>query len=88
MKEGLEQGRKQGLEQGRKQGLAQGLEQGKKQGLEQGRTEGKAQGLTAGIKLAQDIFKLHIAGISSDKIADECGITEEEVLEILKPALS
>lgn len=81
---GKEEGLKEGLEQGRKQGL----EQGKKQGLKQGRTEGKAEGLTAGIKLAQDIFKLHIAGISSDKIADECGITEEEVLEILKPTLS
>lgn len=49
-----------------------------------GREQGLAQGRTEGLKLAKDIFRLYKAGLSPDKIADECGISVEQVEDILE----
>ncbi len=49
---------------------------GREQGLEQGRTEG--------LKLARDILRLHKSGVAPDKIADECGISVEQVKGLLE----
>ncbi len=53
---------------------------GREQGLEQGRAEGRMEGL----KLARDILRLHKSGVAPDKIADECGISVEQVKGLLE----
>lgn len=52
---------------------------GREQGMEQGRTMGRMEGL----KLARDILRLHKSGVAPDKIADECGISVEQVKDLL-----
>ena len=39
--------------------------------------------ITEGILLAKKIFRLAAEGVQTEKIAAECGVTEEQVLEIL-----
>lgn len=59
--------------------LITGREQGRSEGLQQGLTQGRSEGL----KLAKDILRLHRAGVSPDKIAEECGVSVEQVMDIL-----
>ena len=44
---------------------------------------GREQGKTEGLKLARDILRLHKSGVAPDKIADECGISVEQVKDLL-----
>ena len=75
--EGLEQGRNEGLEQGRNEGEAIGLKKGRNEGeaigLKKGRSEGAAQEKR---EIAKN-FK-H-AGIPIDVIAENTGLTAEEI---------
>lgn len=57
-------------------GIEKGLEQGLKKGVNQGRKEG--------ILLAKKVMKLSAEGMSEANIAQSCGITPEEVHEILE----
>ncbi len=45
---------------------------------------GREQGRTEGLKLARDILRLHKSGVAPDKIADECGISVEQVKGLLE----
>ncbi len=56
--------------------LRESEERGKKQGIRQGENQG--------IQLAKRIYKLSEKGISLKAIAEECGITEKRVREILE----
>lgn len=49
-----------------------------------GMEEGIKQGKKEGLKLAREIFRLYRAGISPEQIAKECGVSVEEVKEILE----
>ena len=49
-------------------------------GMEEGIKQGKKQGL----KLAREILRLYKTGISPEQIAKECGVSMEEVKEILE----
>lgn len=49
-----------------------------------GMKEGIKQGKKEGLKLAREIFRLYRAGISPEQIAKECGVSVEEVKEILE----
>lgn len=44
---------------------------------------GREQGRSEGLKLAKDILRLHRSGVSPDKIAEECGVSVEQVMDIL-----
>lgn len=45
---------------------------------------GKEEGIKQGLKLAREILRLYRAGISPEQIAKECGVSVEEVKEILE----
>lgn len=49
-----------------------------------GREQGLAQGRTEGLKLARDILRLRKSGVPLNKIADECGVSAEQVKDILE----
>lgn len=49
-----------------------------------GMEEGIKQGKKEGLKLAREILRLYRAGISPEQIAKECGVSAEEVKEILE----
>lgn len=51
--------------------------------LEEMKNKSKAEGKAEGVELTKRIFKLYAQGISIEKIADECKISEEEVKSIL-----
>ena len=44
----------------------------------------REEGREEGILLAKKIFRLAADGVKAEKIAEECGVTEEQVLEILE----
>ena len=45
---------------------------------------GKEEGIKQGLKLAREILRLYKTGISPEQIAKECGVSVEEVKEILE----
>lgn len=49
-----------------------------------GMEEGIKQGKKEGLKLAREILRLYKTGISPEQIAKECGVSVEEVKEILE----
>ena len=49
-----------------------------------GRSEGLKVGRTEGIRLTKLVFQLSLKGESPEAIADKCGISPEEVREILE----
>lgn len=57
---------------------------GRSEGLKVGRTEGIQLGRTEGIRLTKLVFQLSLKGESPEAIADKCGISPEEVREILE----
>ncbi len=71
---------KESEEKGMKNGLKQGMETGIKQGME----SGLKQGLQNGLELAKNIYKLFKAGASPEKIAEEFGLSVEQVREMLE----
>lgn len=85
IEEGRMEGIKQGIKQGVEQGIKQGIEQGIKEGIEQGIEQGKAEGIREGIKQGELEMKRQIAanlkkaGISTDIIAQNTGLTEEDI---------
>ena len=63
-------------EKARISGHAQGRAEGCELGIEQGKTEG--------IRLAKLVFRLSSEGKTEEEIAGECGMSEEQVREILE----
>ena len=61
---------------GHAQGRAEGRTEGCELGLERGKTEG--------IRLAKLVFRLSSEGKTEEEIAGECGMSEEQVREILE----
>ena len=52
--------------------------------LRESEENGLNQGLQNGLKLAKNIFKLFRAGISPEEIAEKCGISVEQVKEMVE----
>lgn len=71
------------MESSLRRGIRQGREEGRKAGVEEGRREGRKEGINEGLKLAQKILKLQKVGENEEKIAEICGLTVEQVREIL-----
>ena len=78
---GLEEGRKAGLKEGREAGLRDGREVGLKEGREAGFKEGSAAGFKEGSAAAvkEMARKFKTSGISADIIAENTGLTKEEI---------
>ena len=55
-----------------------------KEADERGRAAGMESGSTEGIQLAKQVFRLSRSGVSESEIARQCGITVEQVKEILE----
>ena len=68
------------LKESEENGMRQGMETGLKQGME----SGLKQGLQNGLELAKNVYKLFKVGVSPEKIAEECGISVEQVREMLE----
>lgn len=71
--EGREEGRMEGIIEGREEGRKEGLEEGRMEGLEEGRKE--ANNDTA-------VRMLKRGKMSVQEIAEDCGISEEQVRKI------
>ena len=52
--------------------------------LRESEENGLKQGLQNGLELAKDIFKLFRAGVSPEEIAERCGISVEQVREMVE----
>ncbi len=52
--------------------------------LRESEENGLKQGLQNGLELAKNIFKLFRAGISPEEIAEKCGISVEQVKEMVE----
>ena len=57
---------------------------GKSEGLQIGRLEGLSEGRSEGITLAKQVFKLSAQGGQPAAIAEKCGISLDQVMEILE----
>ena len=64
--------------------LKEADERGRAAGMESGLKAGKESGRTEGIQLAKQVFRLSGSGVSESEIARQCGITVEQVKEILE----
>lgn len=60
--------------------LQEALSQGESKGLAEGRSKGRSEG----ILLTKQIFKLSAAGEPIESIAGKCGVSAEEVRQILE----
>ena len=83
LKQGEEIGLKRGEEIGLKRGEEIGIKRGKEIGMKCGEEIGLKRGEKNGIQLAKRIFKLEQEGKSYEEIAEICGISTEQVEEIL-----
>ncbi len=72
-RKGIEQGRAEGRAEGHAAGLSEGRSEGEAIGLKKGRSEGAAQ------KQREIAKNLKHAGISVDVIAENTGLTAEEI---------
>lgn len=64
--------------------FADELRESEENGLKRGLESGLKQGLQNGLELAKDIFKLFRAGVSPEEIAERCGISVEQVREMVE----
>ena len=64
--------------------LKEADERGRAAGMESGLKAGKESRRTEGIQLAKQVFRLSRSGVSESEIARQCGITVEQVKEILE----
>ena len=79
-----EKARISGHAQGRAEGRAQGRAEGRTEGRAEGRAEGHEEGRAEGLELAKRIFRLSSEGKSQEEIAEKCGLSPEQVREILE----
>ena len=49
-----------------------------------GKSEGRSEGRSEGITLAKQVFKLSAQGVQPAAIAEKCGISLDQVMEILE----
>ena len=63
---------------------AESMKKAKADGVTQGVSQGITQGRSQGITLTKMVFKLSMKGESPASIAEQCGISEKEVLQILE----
>ena len=79
-KHGLEEGYAEGHKEGHAEGLKAGLKEGHAEGLKAGHKEGHAEGLKEGIRNVA--YNLKKSGIPIDIIAENTGLTIEEIEEL------
>jgi flagellar biosynthesis/type III secretory pathway protein FliH len=65
-----------------KKGKAEGLAEGKAIGMEKGKAEGLAEGEAKG--LTKVVINTHRAGYPIETISAMTGLTEEEIIKIIK----
>ena len=70
-------------EESKEEGKREGISIGRTEGISIGRTEGITIGRSEGISLGKQVFRLWLAGKPEEEIAKACGISVEEVREIL-----
>ena len=64
--------------------FAEELKEADERGRAAGMERGIEQGMERGLKIAKQVFRLSGSGASETEIAEQCGITVEQVREILK----
>lgn len=62
----------------------QGMERGRSEGMERGWSEGIERGRAEGLKLAKTIFRLSAQGVPAEEIAQQCGLSADQVREVLE----
>lgn len=69
-----------GYSKGKKDGIEEGIAEGRAEGREEGRAEGREEGAKSkSLEIARNLKQL---GVSSDKISDATGLTEDEIASI------
>ncbi len=64
-------------------GLQRGMELGIAIGEQKGEAKGKAEGIAEGIAFTKSVFKLHLQGLSAEKIAEQLGVETKIVTDLL-----
>ncbi len=64
--------------------FAEELKEADHQGMERGRSEGMERGRSEGLKLAKTIFRLSAQGVPAEEIAQQCGLSADQVREVLE----
>lgn len=64
--------------------FAEELKEADHQGMERGRSEGMERGRPEGLKLAKTIFRLSAQGVPAEEIAQQCGLSADQVREVLE----
>lgn len=64
--------------------FAEELKEADERGRAAGMERGIEQGMDRGLKIAKQVFRLSGSGASETEIAEQCGITVEQVREILE----
>lgn len=64
--------------------FAEELKEADHQGMERGRSEGMERGRAEGLKLAKTIFRLSAQGVPAEEIAQQCGLSADQVREVLE----
>lgn len=64
--------------------FAEELKEADYQGMERGRSEGMERGRAEGLKLAKTIFRLSAQGVPAEEIAQQCGLSADQVREVLE----
>ncbi len=64
--------------------FAEELKEADERGRAAGMERGIEQGMERGLKIAKQVFRLSGSGASETEIAEQCGITVEQVREILE----
>lgn len=64
--------------------FAEELKEADHQGTERGRSEGMERGRSEGLKLAKTIFRLSAQGVPAEEIAQQCGLSADQVREVLE----
>lgn len=64
--------------------FAEELKEADHQGMERGRSEGIERGRAEGLKLAKTIFRLSAQGVPAEEIAQQCGLSADQVREVLE----
>jgi predicted transposase YdaD len=87
MKTAIEKGHSagwaEGLVEGMEKGREEGLVEGEAIGMEKGREEGLVEGMEKG--RSEMIRTLYNNGLSVEQIEAFCGLSQEQIREIIKP---
>jgi flagellar biosynthesis/type III secretory pathway protein FliH len=75
-----EEGRREGMQEGKREGMREGMQKGIQEGKREGMQEGKREGMQEGMRKVA--LKMKKRGISVDQIAEDTGLSVEEIGQI------